>query len=346
MRSSRAVNIRDVARAAGVSPGTVSRALNGSPLVNTDTRDKINQVVKVLGYAPNPSAQRLSTGKTFAIGLIAPFFTRPSVSERLNGAVGLLARSHYDLVIHDIETPEQRRAGFLDIIRRERVDGALILSMRILDEDVELIKNAELPVVLLDTDHPALTQLNRLVVDDVAGGRLATEYLLQLGHTRIGFIGDYAHNPLGFVSSRNRHNGYCQALHQAGLPACPEYYSEGEHGRQCARKQALDMLSQSEPPTAIFAASDTQAIGILEAVRDLALRVPEDLSVIGYDDIEVADVLGLTTIRQGLAESGQLGIQLLLDTIANPSLPPIYKVLPIELVSRRTTAPVRGSAGR
>jgi LacI family transcriptional regulator len=340
MRSSKTVNIRDVARAARVSAGTVSRALSGSPLVNEETRAKIMEVVKALGYAPHPSAQRLSTGKTFAIGLIAPFFTRPSVTERLNGAVSLLVKNHYDLVIHDIETPEQRQAGFLDIIRRERVDGVLILSMRIHDQDAQLIKDSELPVVLVDTDHPALAQLNRLVVDDVAGGRVATEYLLQLGHTRIGFIGDYVENPLGFVSSRNRRSGYCQALEQAGVPVRPEYYSEGEHGRPFARLQARQMLSQPMRPTAIFAASDTQAIGVLEAARDLALRVPDDLSVIGYDDIEFADILQLTTMHQNLAESGRLGVQLLLDSIANPQLQPIYRVLPTELVVRRTTAPV------
>jgi DNA-binding LacI/PurR family transcriptional regulator len=333
------VTIRDVARAAGVSPGTVSRAINDSPLVNERTRHRIMQVVEELDYTPNLVARRLSIGKTLAVAVIVPFFTRPSVSERLNGAVSALSQTQYDLVIHDIETVEQREAGFEDVLRKERVDGALIISLPILDREVPLLATADVPIVLIDTDHPELTMLHRLTVDDVAGGQSATEHLIQLGHKRIGFIGDFVENPFHFISSRDRYYGYLRALRAAGLPFVSQYYAEDQHGRREARHQAKKMLSLPTPPSAIFAASDTQAIGVLGAASELGLRVPEHLSVIGYDDTEIAEIVGLTTVRQLLFESGQRGVELLLEAIEDPEMEPFQEVLPTELVARGTTGP-------
>jgi DNA-binding LacI/PurR family transcriptional regulator len=339
MTPSESVTIRDVARAAGVSPGTVSRAMNNSPLVNEQTRQRILQVVESLNYTPHLVARRLSIGKALAVAVIVPFFTRPSVSERVNGAVSALSQTPYDLVIHDIETVEQRETGFEDMLRKERVDGALIISLPILDREVPLLASADVPVVLIDTDHPELPMLHRLTVDDVAGGRAATEHLIELGHRRIGFIGESIENPFRFISSRDRYYGYLRALRGAGLPFVSQYYAEDHRGRREARHQAQKMLSLPEPPTAIFAASDTQAIGVLEAAREKDLRVPEDLSVVGYDDIEMADVLDLTTVRQLLFESGQRGVELLLEALENPQMEPVHEVLPTEVIVRGSTAP-------
>ncbi len=333
------ITIRDIARIAGVSPGTVSRAINNSPLVNPETRQKVMQVVKTLNYVPNRMAQRLATGKTLNLAVIVPFFTSPSVIERLKGVVSTLAKSRYDLIIHNIENPEQRADCFRTIPRQDRVDGVLVISISPTDEEVPLLREASVPIVLIDAHHPALTTLHQITVDDVAGGRVVTEYLIGLGHTRIGFIGDPADNPFNFTSSRDRALGYRQALAAAGIPYRPEYYAEGPHGRQYARESAIKMLTLPERPTAIFAASDVQAVGVLEAARELGLRVPRDLSVVGYDDVEIAEILGLTTMRQMLFESGQRGVELLLKTLENPETQPVYEVLPTELVIRDTTGP-------
>lgn len=335
----KAITIRDIARIAGVSPGTVSRAINDSPLVNPETRQKILRVVKALNYAPNRMAQRLATGKTLTLAVIVPFFTSPSVTERLKGVVNTLAKSRYDLLIHNIEDPEQRANCFRTIPRHDRVDGVLVISISPTDEEVPLLAEASVPIVLIDAHHPALTMLHQITVDDVAGGRVVTEYLIGLGHTRIGFVGDPADNPFNFTSSRDRARGYRQALEAAGIPYRPEYYAEGPHGRRYARECALRMLSLPKRPTAIFAASDVQAVGVLEAARELGLRVPQDLSVVGYDDVEIAEILGLTTMRQRLFESGRRGVELLLKTLENPETEPIHEVLPTELVVRETTGP-------
>jgi DNA-binding LacI/PurR family transcriptional regulator len=297
------------------------------------------EVVKELNYTPNLVARRLSIGKTLVVAVIVPFFTRPGFSERLSGVVSVLSPTEYDLVVHNIETLEQRNDCFRDIPRRERADGALFLSLPPHDEETTYLANATVPIVLIDSDHPALTMFHRVTVDDVAGGQVATDHLIDLGHTRIGFVGDVVDNPFGFVSSRNRYLGYRKALEVAGLPSRPEYYGEDQHGRREARQTAKKMLALPDCPTAIFAASDTQAVGVLEAARDAGLRVPEDLSVVGYDDIEIADIMGLTTIRQMLFESGQRGVELLLETLENPDIEPVREVLPTELIVRGTTAP-------
>jgi DNA-binding LacI/PurR family transcriptional regulator len=195
--------------------------------------------------------------------------------------------------------------------------------------------------VLIDAHHPSLASLNRVITDDVTGGCAATQHLLSLGHRRIGYVSDLLNNPFNFTSSRDRFQGYQQALTEAGLPLRAEYHAQAPHGRVEACRAAAQLLAQPDRPTAIFAASDTQALGVLEAARAQGLRVPEDLSVLGYDDIEIAEYLGLTTMRQRLFESGRRGVELLLAALSNPKAKPICEVLPAELVVRGTTAPPR-----
>jgi LacI family transcriptional regulator len=331
------VTIRDVAKYAGVGLGTVSRVINNSPSVSEETRNAVNQAITELDYLPNPTARRLSLGKTLTVAVIAPFFTRPSVIERLRGIENSLAESDYDLNIYNVETVQRRDKCLREVIRPERADGVMIISLSPRDEDVVFLERAEIPVVLIDANHPSLTTLNRVIVDDVEGGRLATQHLIDYGHHLIGFISDVLDSPFNFTSSRDRFLGYRLALEKAGILLKDEYHVHGEHGVFEARCLALEMLSLPEKPTAIFVASDTQAMGVLEAARELNLRVPQDLSVIGYDDIEVADYLGLTTIRQLLYESGQRGVEILLKSLDESPVGPVCEVLPTNLIVRKTT---------
>ncbi len=334
-----AITIRDVAQKAGVGLGTVSRVINNSPQVSEATRARVLQTIHELDYSPNPIARRLAWGHTQTIAVIVPYFTRPSFVERLRGIQAALAESPYDLVVFSVETVEQRNRHFREVPRRDRADGVLIVSLAPTDSEAETFAASGVPIVLVDTQHEALSQV---IEDSVLGGRLATEHLIGLGHRRIGYISDLLIDPLQpfyFTSSRNRYRGYRQALAAAGIPIQPDYHCEGLHGRYEARKLAAGLLALPERPTAIFAASDTQAMGVLEAARDAGLRVPEDLSVIGYDDIEVAEYLGLTTVRQLMYESGERGVELLLATMDTPPEAPVCDILPVEMVVRDTTAP-------
>ena len=341
MKPKKPATLSDVARLAQVSPGTVSRTLAGSSRVSEATRARVLGAAEALHYSPNLAARRLSTGKTLSIAVIVPFFTRPSVSARLDGAMRVLSETAYDLIIHNVATPQQRTDCFKRFPHRRQVDGVLIISLAPSDDDVPRLRRSEVPIVFIDADHPGLSEAHRIVVDDVAGGRAATEHLASLGHTRIGFIGNPIEGSASFHPTRDRYRGYCQAHEAAGLALRPEYLLEDDYGRCQARRLATIMLGLKDPPTAIFAASDTLAFGVLEAARSLGRRVPEDLSVIGYDDIDMAEVVGLTTIRQLLFESGKLGMELLLDLVRAPRVAHVPTLLPTELVVRGTTAPPR-----
>lgn len=337
--------IRDVAMRAGVSLATVSRALNGSSLVNAATKQRIVEVAEELEFAPSLSARRLSLGKTQTITVVVSFLTRPQAAERLRGIDAALADSEFDLVIYNVETVEKRNQYFQTLPLRQRTDGLLVVSLPPSNEDVHRFERSDVPVVFVDA-HENTDKLPRVLGDDVAGGELATQHLLDLGHRRIAYIGDAFVNPFGFTSSRDRFEGYKRALIRAGMDPAPGLVGLGAHGRYEARDLAARMLAQLDRPTAIFAGSDTQALGVLAAAQDLGLHVPDDLSVIGYDDIEACDFVGLTTVRQHLFESGRQGAQLLLAEIAERAATPQSVVIQPEIVLRRTTAPGRRAAAR
>lgn len=328
--------IRDVAKKAGVGVGTVSRVLNGSTAVSEPTRQKVLTAIADLDYSPSPIARRLSLGRTLTIGVIAPFFIRPSYVERLRGVEATLAESEYDFIIYNVETVARRDACFRDIPRQDRVDGLLIMTLPPTEQEVQRFHELELPCVLVDCAHP---HVSHVAVDNVQGGYRATRHLIELGHTKIGYISDLLQeSPFDFRPVADRYQGYRQALSEARISFNPDYHRQGELSRREARRLATELLTLSDPPTAIFAYSDTQAFGILRAAQDLGLKVPDQLSVIGYDDIEIAEFLHLTTIRQHLYESGVQGAELLLAEISNATAEKQAVFLPTELVVRDTTA--------
>jgi len=208
-----------------------------------------------------------------------------------------------------------------------------VMSLRPTDEEVESLQREGLPVVLVDVVHPALP---RVVIDDTLGGVLAAEHLLSKGHTAIGFVGDEP-TPFGFTSSDRRRQGMARALRRAGIRRNGALEIRAPHGREQARESAEHLLNLPDRPTAIFAASDVQAMGVLEAARAKGLRVPEDLAVMGFDDIDVAEVLGLTTVRQPLRETGARGVELLLSAIDGDGAEPTEELAPLTVIARRTT---------
>ncbi|MGD2048499.1 MAG: LacI family DNA-binding transcriptional regulator, partial [Chloroflexota bacterium] len=327
--------IRDVARSAGVSIATVSRVLNDSPAVRSATREKVLAAMEELDYVPNLTARRLSLGRTLTIGIALPFLTLPSFTERLRGVQFALADSEYDLALFSAEVPQKIESCLNNLLGQSRVDGAIIVSIQLNGDQIERLQQRKIPVVLIDAQHP---NMNMVYIDDVAGGRMATQHLIDLGHRRIGFLSDYLENPFDFVSMRHRYKGYRQALEEADIEFNPNYQQEGALGGREAYQKAVHLLTLPERPTAIFAASDTHAIGVLKAAQDLSIKIPEELSVIGYDDIRDAEYLNLTTIRQHLFEIGVEGANMLLNTLRTPNGLPRKLQLPTQLVVRGTTA--------
>jgi DNA-binding LacI/PurR family transcriptional regulator len=326
--------IADVAKHAGVGLGTVSRVLNGSPQVRPATRDRVLDAIAALDYHPNPLARGLSRGRCQTLGVLVPFFTHASAVERLRGVVAALDESRYDLVLFNVESPVHRDEHVASITGRDRTDGLLVLSLPLPPAELHRLVSVGVPVVLVDARGAGVACV---VSDDVAGGRMATEHLVALGHRSIGFLGDEPANTFGFTSSAQREHGYATVLAESGLPYQPELVRHGAHDRLVAERLAGDLLDRAAP-TAVFASSDVQATGVLAAAAARGIRVPEDLSVVGYDDIELSAYVGLTTVRQDLFESGRLGARLLLDAVAGRNPDPVEHELPLSLVERRTTA--------
>ena len=272
-----------------------------------------------------------------------PFFTHASAVERLRGVVAALDGSRYDLVLFNVESPVHRDEHFATLTRRDRADGLLVMSLPPPAGSLARLAESGVPIVLLDSRGAGVPMV---VTDDVDGGRLATRHLIDLGHRRIAFIGDDPGNPLGFTSSGARERGYVETMAEAGLTVRPGDILHGPHVRNVARHLANELLTGDDRPTAVFAASDTQALGVLEAARATGLDVPRDLSVVGFDDIEVSSYAGLTTVRQPLFESGRKATELLLDSLASEEPFGASEVrLDLTLVVRSTTAPPSSTRG-
>jgi DNA-binding LacI/PurR family transcriptional regulator len=331
------VTIRDVAKRANVGVGTVSRVLNNNPAVREETRQRVLQAIKDLDFAPNPIAQQLSLGRTHSIAVTLPFLTYPSFVERLRGVQQALAQSEYQLVLYSAETPDHRDQYFDILSRQTRADGVLVISIPLSEYHAQRFIQARTPIVLVDIFHPGM---NRVFVDDLKGGYMATTHLLEFGHKKVAFISDIIETQLKFVATKNRKKGYLKALKEFNIPINEEYCLEDEHGRAEAARMAHQLLTMKDRPTAIFAASDTQAIGVMDAASELGLSIPQDLSVIGFDNIRDAEYLNLTTIAQPLFESGYEGAHLLLSILKNPTEEIHEITMSLELIERGTTAPL------
>jgi LacI family transcriptional regulator len=329
----RVTTIAQVAEKAGVGVATVSRVLNRSPQVARPTRQRVLAVIDELGYAPNAAARALSTGRTRTIGVVAPFFTQSSVVERLRGVSATIAAAGYQLVLFDVEGPDR----FVDLAAGGRLDGLLCVSLCPSPDELSRFEAAGVPVALVDAEHPLLPGVS---IDDVEGGRLAAAHLLELGHRRIGFVGDHEEGAFGFTSSARRRVGAERAIAAAGGSLLVR---RGPHGARHAHRMAAELLALADRPTAIFAASDRQALGVLEAAEAAGLDVPGDLSVVGFDDVEVARWAGLTTVSQPLERSGEAGAELMLAAIAGEPIPSCC--LGLELVERSTCAAPGERAG-
>ena len=324
-----------MAARAGVGVATVSRVMNGSASVRPATRERVLDAIKALNYRPSSVARSLSLQRTMVVAALLPWFTNPSAVQRVRGIVEGLSSSQYDLMVFDIESEARQRRAFELFDRGDRADGLLVVSTLPPEQEVERIRAARIPCILVDAVHPALPSI---AVDDVGGGEVATRHLVELGHRRIALIGDPPPE-FRFEWSRDRTRGYERALRQAGIEVRPEYVREGTRLLHVARAIAVELLSLPERPTAIFASSDTQALGALEAARGFGISVPQELSIVGFDDIEVASYVGLTTVRQPLAESGRRGAELLLRALGGRPVDLRTELLPLELVVRGTTGP-------
>ncbi len=326
--------IHDVARVAGVGIGTVSRVLNKHPNVRPATRERVLAAITQLRFKPNPIARSMISKLTGSIGVIVPFFTRPFHVEVLRGVQNALSRVQKELVIYNVENDTQRDAYFSELPMHRKVDGLLIVSLIPSDTFAQGFREVGLPTVLVDAYSPHLTSL---VVNNVEGAYQAVKSLLDKGHKRIGFINGITEGNFKFNQSNDRLIGYHRALGEADLLFEPSLIIESEWNRQSGRAAALHLLTQTPRPTAIFASSDMQAIGVLEAARSLHLEIPAELAIIGFDGIEVSELLDVSTVQQPMQQMGEMGVIKLIEQMANPQRAPELIRLPTMLIERGTS---------
>jgi len=330
--------IRDVARKAGVGLGTVSRVLNNSPLVNDKTRQRVLEAIAELGFRPNSIARQLPRKQRIHnIGVITqPFFSYRSFAERLRGVQNGLNNSQhdYELVLYSISSIPHYQERLAWIAHAGSVEALIIIDLELSNEQKQMLRQAKIPFAginhLQNQDWPCVGSNN------IYGARVAVQHLVELGHTNIAYIGDDFFDPFGFLTSRERYQGYCEVLTQHGISIQDNYFAVGHHDYDVARELCRNMLMQDNPPTAIFAMSDIQALGCVAACRELGLRIPDDISIIGYDDLELSYHTELTTVRQHLELSGRIAIEYLIQHLKGDENPPTPLPLP-EVITRRTT---------
>jgi DNA-binding LacI/PurR family transcriptional regulator len=294
------------------------------------------------GTGPGPGPRldgATGHGRPRTVAVLVAHMTRPSTVVRVASALAVLAEEGYDTIVCNVDTLAERDRHLETLLPTHRAGGVLAISLPLSREQLGQFGRAGVTLVSVDTITPGIPQT---VIDDVAGGRMATGHLIGLGHRRIGFVGDmtFAKPPagLGFTSSADRLRGYRQALAEAGLGFEASLVRRGPHDAATAAEHAAQLLKAHDPPTAIFAASDSQAIAVLAAADRLGVTVPGQLSVVGFDDIESAALLGLSTVRQPLARSGTEGALRLCALLRGERLRVRREELPLELVARASTA--------
>jgi len=332
-----AVTSRDIAAAVGVSQSTVSRALRGDPRVTEETQRLVADAAKRMNYIPNAAARSLITQKTQTVGVVVadianPFY--PQLVDNLHDELGL---SGYRMVLLNERAEGRRRGDVGPLLQGREVDGLVFTSSTLDSEVAEWFTDRGVPVVLLHRDIDG-AEVDRVVTDNDLGGNLAAETLVRLGHTRIGVIA----GPANASTSRDREAGFVEALQRLGAPLDPSLVRRGEYAYASGHQWCRDLISLPEPPTAIFCFDDVVAFGALDAARRRGLRVPEELSILGYDDIEMAawEAFNLSTISQPLDQMAKAAARMLVSRIeADGPIEPRTQVFPARVVTRGTTGP-------
>lgn len=311
MRSS----IIDVAQKAGVSIATVSRVLNGSEKVRPETRERVMQVINEMKYAPSPAARGLIMRKTEAIGLLLPDLHGEFFSEVIRGSDAAVQNQAYHLIVSSSHNDPKEIEAALRFMRG-RVDGLVVMSPQVDTETLLANLPKGLPVILLNCriDNP---QFDTIITDGYGGAREMTSYLIGLGHSRIAVITGGEAN----VESQERLRGYRTAMTHHGIPLTPGFEFDGDFTEASGYEAAREILELEQRPTAIFAFNDSMAIGAIGAIREAGLRIPNDISVCGFDDIPVAKYLSpsLTSVHVPIHDLGVMAINRLFDRLQNKS---------------------------
>jgi DNA-binding LacI/PurR family transcriptional regulator len=332
--SAHAPTIYDVAQKAGVSASTVSRAVNTPHLVQEKTRQKIMRAVEQLKFVPKAEASVLARKQIGSIGVLLPFFTSPSFVQRMRGVASALSATKFEFIVYTVGSRAQLNE-YLDVLPLwHRLDGLIVMSMPLSDAQRRHLQSHALEVVCVEFAEAPFSSIE---IDNHEGGRMAAQHLAAKGLRRCAYVGEVGVPEHIIHLSDLRLEGFRHGLEENGLNLPDEYVSREPYSREGVLRQTEILLGRSTPPDAIFAYSDLHAADVLRVARAKGIRVPDDLSIIGFDGTDVADFLGLTTIDQRLDESGRLAAEMLMSRISDRSRPLQSTRLQLKLIERGTT---------
>ncbi len=305
------VSIKDIAEKAGVSPSTVSRALNDHPRISQGTKERIRRLAAEMGYSPSAVARSLVTKRTRTVGFAVAWVSDPFLAPLLRGVEDFAVENGYTVVLSSFYNEAQREQELLSTFRERRVDGVIVESSRLDAERYPLPDQLGLPIVLINRPEYAYS----VSTDNHQGGRLATEHLVDLGHSRIGYIAAER----GKRTNVDRLKAYERVLQARGCPIEDNLVAQGDGYAGGGREAMRRLLALPSPPTAVFCYNDLTAMGAARAVREAGLHVPDDISLIGFDDIELAAYFHppLTTVRQPAYELGRRAMEMVLALMEN-----------------------------
>jgi LacI family transcriptional regulator len=329
--------MRDVAERACVSVTTVSHVINETRPVSGELRERVLTAMGELGYQPNRLARSLRRGETHTIGMIVPDSVNPFFAEVARGVEDTSFEEGYSVILCNSDGDLDKELFYTDVLTEKQVDGILFVAAGVSTEHIRSLQTHHMPLVVVDREIPGVA-VDSVLTDNARGGWLATRHLLDLGHRRIGCI----MGPSDVTPSAERVVGYRQALEEADVPVDESLVLKGDFQYQSGYQAARALLSMDGPPTAIFACNDLMAIGAISAIVEMDRRVPEDLSVVGFDDVHLASFANppLTTIVQPKYEMGALAATMLLERLDEPDLPPRRRLLDTRLFVRRSTSRV------
>lgn len=323
--------MRDVARIAQVSTSTVSHVINGTRFVNPETRQRVLDVMEELRYHPNRLARSLRSSHSLTLGVLVPNSANPFFAQILLGVEKACFDSGYNFIMGNANDEQERELAYLNVLLSRQVDGILLISTGAYQESIAFLSAQKIPLVVVDR-ATNLPQVDEIFTENKQGGLIATEYLIDLGHERIGCIT----GPSFLTPSSQRVEGYYEAMQSRGIVPQESWVVTGYFQHESGYRACQQLIQLNPRPTAIFVCNDLMAVGALCAIHEAGLSVPQDISIIGYDDIPLASytVPRLTTIAQPAEQIGQMAVERLIDRLQDSELEPQSRSLPVKLVRR------------
>lgn len=326
--------IYDVARLAGVSSATVSRVLNEPDRVAPEKRERVQFAIKELNFVPKADAVAKARSSYKKIGVIAPFFTQPSFMERLRGIAAVLGTKHYELVVYSIDTEEDLANYVQMLVNTQRVDGLILLCVKLSDSVLDMLRGASFPSCFVENEYE---DFDCVVVHNLSGGQKAAQFLCEKGCKKPGFIGEKSTHEYAVSATEERLRGFKFYCANNGIVIPDNHIWLGEFSEENLDVGITRFLEQEDLPDGIFCSSDVIAARLIRIAFTKGISIPHQIRVIGFDNIDIAEYIGLTSVNQNLEESGRMAARLVLERIKDRERGCVVMKVPLSVIERETT---------